>query len=216
MTHPPRRSGLRRVPVQARSQARVEQILEAARALLIEGGPGALKPTDVARRAGVPVGSVYQYFEDRQGLLTVLVHRYFDRVHELLSRALEAASSLGEVVEALDDAASDWVALHRGDPSFAPLLHAIMGDPELQSANLADSHRNAALIAEGVLRHAPHLPREEVHRTALVVNHLFVPALQLALAADDEAEQQALIATWSRIAQDALLARLGPGSQGAP
>ncbi|MFI5320402.1 MAG: TetR/AcrR family transcriptional regulator [Myxococcota bacterium] len=62
----------RRVPKQERSRRLVEAIVEAARILLAESGAEALTTVNVAQRAGVSVGSLYQYFAGRDALLFAL------------------------------------------------------------------------------------------------------------------------------------------------
>jgi AcrR family transcriptional regulator len=59
----------RRLPKQERSRRLVDAILEAARIVLAESGPEALTTVNVAQRAGVSVGSLYQYFAGRDALL---------------------------------------------------------------------------------------------------------------------------------------------------
>jgi len=195
--------GLRKVPSQARSQARVELILEAARALLVEEGPEGLRPTEVARRAGVPIGSLYQYFGDRHDLLAVLVERYFARVRQMLAETLAGATSLADVLERLRAASLEWYRLHRTEPSFPPLVHAILGDPVLQEANLEDSRASTAVLVEAV-RPWVAVDAERLERTLLVVNHLFVPALQLALAQRTAEAQEAMFETWFGVAEQAI------------
>jgi AcrR family transcriptional regulator len=65
----------RRVPTQARSRARVEGILDAAAALVLEHGVEALSTREIARVAGVPVASLYQYFADKEAVLLALTER---------------------------------------------------------------------------------------------------------------------------------------------
>jgi AcrR family transcriptional regulator len=59
----------RRMPKQERSRRLVEAVIEAARRVLADGGPDALTTVNVATRAGVSVGSLYQYFAGRDALL---------------------------------------------------------------------------------------------------------------------------------------------------
>lgn len=57
------------MPKQERSRRLVEAIIEAARRVLADGGAAALTTVNVAQRAGVSVGSLYQYFAGRDALL---------------------------------------------------------------------------------------------------------------------------------------------------
>jgi AcrR family transcriptional regulator len=59
----------RRLPKQERSRRLVDAVLEAARLVLTESGSEALTTVNVAQRAGVSVGSLYQYFAGRDALL---------------------------------------------------------------------------------------------------------------------------------------------------
>jgi AcrR family transcriptional regulator len=59
----------RRIPTQERSRRLVHAVREAGALILTEEGPDALTTTRIAERAGVSVGSLYQYFENREAVL---------------------------------------------------------------------------------------------------------------------------------------------------
>jgi AcrR family transcriptional regulator len=63
----------RKTPVQARSTATVEAIFEATIQVLLEVGADLLTTTRVAERAGVSVGTLYQYFPNKDSLLFAVV-----------------------------------------------------------------------------------------------------------------------------------------------
>ena len=69
----------RKIPAQARSAATVEAILQAATQVLISSGFEKMSTTRIAERAGVSVGSFYQYFPNKRALLAALVHRHHRR-----------------------------------------------------------------------------------------------------------------------------------------
>ena len=77
----------RKLPVQARSAATVEVIFEATIQVLLAVGPGRLTTTRVAERAGVSVGTMYQYFPHKQALLYAVLQQHL----EMVSDAVEAA-----------------------------------------------------------------------------------------------------------------------------
>jgi AcrR family transcriptional regulator len=62
----------RRTPSQSRAQFTVDAIVEAAQLLLAEQGPQALNTRRIAERAGVSIGSLYQYFPNRESIITRL------------------------------------------------------------------------------------------------------------------------------------------------
>ncbi len=77
----------RKRPLQDRSALTVDTIVEAAIRVLERDGWPALATTRVARRAGVSVGSLYQYFPNRESIVVELVRR---RTRRLLEAVLAA------------------------------------------------------------------------------------------------------------------------------
>ena len=81
----------RRTPVQERSAARVQRMLDAAATLLDEVGYDATTTSLIASRAGVSVGSLYQFFPDRRAVLHALAERSFVRFSAAVTDAVVAA-----------------------------------------------------------------------------------------------------------------------------
>jgi AcrR family transcriptional regulator len=102
-----RRASMRRQPQQNRSQERVNQILLAAEALFIEVGYEQTTTRAIAARAKVAVGSLYQFFPDKEAILRALATRYFQAEYQLFA-ALHTADaetlSLSEYVDRVVDA----------------------------------------------------------------------------------------------------------------
>ncbi len=69
----------RKTAVQARSQATVDVILAAATRILSEDDPETLNTNRIAERAGVSIGSLYQYFPGKDAILSALTHRLIDQ-----------------------------------------------------------------------------------------------------------------------------------------
>ena len=70
----------RKTPVQARSAASVDAILEATIQVLLTVGKQRLTTTKVADRAGVSVGTLYQYFPNKTALLRSVLERHLSQV----------------------------------------------------------------------------------------------------------------------------------------
>ena len=87
----------RKSPVQARSSASVEAICEATIQVLLSVGKERLTTTKVAARAGVSVGTLYQYFPNKSSLLQAVLRKHMEEV----TRAVEAvcASQRGAELE---------------------------------------------------------------------------------------------------------------------
>lgn len=93
----------RKSPRQARATATLDAICEATIQLLVADGPHRLTTTRVAERAGVSVGTMYQYFPHKQALLYALNERYLDVLSEKIEATCLAhhGSPLDLMVDAL-------------------------------------------------------------------------------------------------------------------
>lgn len=65
----------RRTPKQERAQATVDAVVEASARILVEEGFARLSTNRLAERAGVSVGTLYQYFPNKESVVEALVHR---------------------------------------------------------------------------------------------------------------------------------------------
>lgn len=108
----------RRQPKQDRSRATVEAVLDAVTRVLARSGMAAVTTNRIAEMAGVSIGSVYQYFPDKQAIFDALHERHVERIGRRIERTLadHTKSSLEEFViallEALVDAHAEEPELH--------------------------------------------------------------------------------------------------------
>jgi len=117
----------RKTPVQARSTVTVEAISEATIQVLLSHGPERLTTTRGADRAGVSVGTLYQYFPNKQSLLYAVFEDHLAKVASAVEAACDRAchqplaDMLRQVVEAFVD-----VKIERMDISVA--LYKVSAD----------------------------------------------------------------------------------------
>ena len=117
-------SNLRNEPVQARSAARLEALLDAAASIVDEIGFERLTTAMVAERAGASIGTVYRYFPDRIALLQALGARNFDRVLDRVG------------TEIVNPAHENWVAALSA--SFELLVIAFRDEPGFRGLRVGD------------------------------------------------------------------------------
>jgi AcrR family transcriptional regulator len=104
---------------QKRSQAMVEALLDATARVLTKEGYDRASTNRIAATAGVSVGSLYQYFPNKEALVAALVARHNREMLQLLRDALKEVASLDlatamrKVVRAAVDAHLVDAALHR-------------------------------------------------------------------------------------------------------
>ena len=110
----------RKAPSQSRAQATVEAILEATARILSRSGFEALGTNQVAQAAGVSIGSLYQYFPNKEALVSALVERHAQHMADVVTEhVLTTGGSLAEDIRGFVEA---MLAAHCIDPS----LHGVL------------------------------------------------------------------------------------------
>ena len=87
----------RRFPTQARAASTVEAILDATFQLLEEAGFEVLTTNHIAARAGVSIGTLYQYFADKNDILAAMAQRRAEGVRNSIAHMLIEQPNLGSV-----------------------------------------------------------------------------------------------------------------------
>jgi AcrR family transcriptional regulator len=117
----------RKTPVQARSTVTVEAIAEATVQVLLSHGTERLTTTKVAERAGVSVGTLYQYFPNKQSLLFAVLEDHLNMVSTAVESACDHAchKPLAAMVQAVVEAFVDAKMLR---PDISTALYRIAAD----------------------------------------------------------------------------------------
>jgi AcrR family transcriptional regulator len=112
----------RKHPTQARAKATVDAIVTAAAQILISHGYEGTTTARVAQRAGVSVGSLYQYFPNKEALVAALIERHANELVGTIRDVLQRHSraTLASCVRAAIDAT---ITAHRIDPRLHKILH---------------------------------------------------------------------------------------------
>ncbi len=142
----------RRRPSQARSKATVEAILVATAQVLERSGPEAATTKAIAARAGVSVGSLYQYFGGRDELIDALARRHVESMRRVLTDALAELISL-PLEAAIPRLMTAVIAAHRLNPRLDHVLHQMI--PMSNAAILDDFQDFTATVTATALRTHP-------------------------------------------------------------
>ena len=115
------KSQARRRPTQRRARQTVEAVLDAVVRILKREGAGAITTNRIAEVAGVSIGSVYQYFPDKEAIFAALHERHVQEIDRMVHTVLveHAASSLEEFVREMVEG---LVKAHEADPELYEML----------------------------------------------------------------------------------------------
>jgi AcrR family transcriptional regulator len=161
---------LRNVPTQARSRERLRRVLDAADRVLAEQGAEAFTTTRVAAAAGIPVGSVYRYFPDKQGIVEALALRYWDTFADLVAAVAESdeRDPLADPARSVLDALA---AGFRAHPGFLSLWYGGLRTERIRDVTRPTRDAIAASV-QRIL--AVHWPAAGAHRHAVVARMVVV------------------------------------------
>ncbi len=183
-----------RQPRQERSRHRVESILEVALALVVEQGAEALAMREVARRAGVQISSIYQYFPSKAHIIRELATRNLARVRLLLQEELrrllaefDGAPPVAAAVNRLVDA---YFAHYRDQPAALAVWAGAQSDHGLRELDLEDTRSTAEFLVVPLQRILGRDERDVVYPLALLVAEVTGAAARLALALESPLREQ--------------------------
>jgi len=115
----------RKLPTQARAQATVDAILRATAHILRTGGWDACNTNAVAKRAGVSIGSLYQYFPSKESLVAALAEQHANEGMAVLMESVSAVAARTRPLS-IEDTVRHYiramVALHANDPKLHRVL----------------------------------------------------------------------------------------------
>lgn len=88
-------TALRHTPSQIRGQRKVDHIVRSAESLFAEVGFDQATTNAIAARAGISIGSLYQFFASKEAILSAMADRYLAQMRRALDDALPAAQAMG-------------------------------------------------------------------------------------------------------------------------
>ena len=137
----------RRKPSQERSRDRVERILDATAELLVDTPIDKITTAAIAETAGVPIGSVYQYFPNKLAVLAELARRVMEQVDVKTASLITEDFGVLPWDQAIDRAIDATMEGYAGQPGYLQLLLSIRPTPEFRAITDESNERVAAMLA---------------------------------------------------------------------
>jgi len=139
----------RRKPRQERSSKVVDRILDAALTLTRERGIRTPTTLAIARRAGLSVGSVYQYYPNKEAILLDLARRWLAAFPEVIAKRIAAPrpASRDEFRQDVRELFIDTSRLYLENAGLMPVIEAISGNADLRPIQVEYDDQIIALYA---------------------------------------------------------------------
>ena len=158
----------RRKPTQARARATMDMIFEATARIIERNGIAALNTNRIAERAGISIGSLYEYFPNKDAILIAMARQRLAEDERLVRQAL-AGPDADQNVSLARRAIHALVALHEHRPKVRRAIMAV----HLAHGFGSEHARPVQEIAELIVQRNTRLLGD---KTAAVLDHasLFV------------------------------------------
>ena len=184
----------RRTPSQARSEARIDRILDAASAIIARDGYEAATLTAVAAYAKTSIGSLYQYFPDKPAIAVELARRHGVEIAdrwEACMADVTAETLSTDFIARMVTMATDF--MHER-PAYLPLATDMPG----YRHDEADRHRLRVCIEAAVLMRWP--VYGDTRATLIAETTVgIIRALGVSLRRGPEARRSSLIAEYKGV-----------------
>jgi AcrR family transcriptional regulator len=166
---------------------RVQRMLDCCAELLDEVGYDNLSTTRIAERAGVAIGSVYQFFPDKKAITQALGLRFLDQFGARITERL-AGASFGHWTTAVDAIVDEYIDMHRNVPGFRSLHFGDIVDTRLLNGG-TDNNRVISIRLRTIVVSASGIPdSDELDRAVNVAVEAADAVLKLAFRDDPEGD----------------------------
>ena len=176
-------SSRRRTPSQERSVELVRRLLEATAQVLDEVGVEATSTNKIAARAGVAIGSIYQYFPNKEALIDALLDDRLHRLETLTASRMQAlrADSYPRAAEAMLRAA---IAFYEAEPEVTAMLASRTAMPRPNPRDRRLYQRGHDIARAYLLAHAGDLGVDDIELAATISTRVvgnFAPWIALSV-----------------------------------
>ena len=189
MTSP---ADVRRKPAQKRGELRVQQILDATEALILEVGPEAVTTNHIARKAGVNVGTLYHFFSNKAEIFLAVLARSSAQVEAAIEQAVQPTSDEPEsadewITRLLQVQTDSWLQHIASVRLYDMLRSQLVTNAQVE---LSDE-RTVMLYCEGFARYCPHIPAVRRRPMARALLTIFYALIEDAIFASSSRDRQA-------------------------
>ncbi len=159
----------RRMPQQDRGQRRIDRILEAAMAVIADVGVEGASTNAIAARASTSVGSLYQFFPNKDAIVQALAARYVAEFEALKDRVMAPEVADRPLPEMMRGIVAPIAAFCLANPAYRHVFAATTAPGARHSPEEAAMHDAVVRKVESLIaRRTPWVPESQRHVTAIV------------------------------------------------
>jgi AcrR family transcriptional regulator len=162
----------------------MERILAVASELIETNGSDQMKMSDVADRAGISIGSLYQYFPDKSSIIRKLAERYSAQSRACIENAFQTVTTINELEVAYVDLIDLYYNIFLAEPVMRDIWSGMQTDKHLMQLELTESRICGTMLADAMCRAHNISHSENISATAFLIWQLGESAVRLAISVD--------------------------------
>jgi len=175
-------SAPRRNPTQRRSRERLERIHAVASQLIAERGSDQMKMSEVAERAEISIGSLYQYFPDKSAIIRSLAETYHTENRACIEKALSGVKTRDQLRDAYCGLIDEYYEMFLAEPVMRDIWAGTQADKHLAARELEESRVCGAMLEAAMRRVHPQADAKRIATIAFMVWQLGEAAMRLAIS----------------------------------
>lgn len=174
--------GRARDPRQLRSLHRVERVVLAARSVIATKGYAGLTMSELAKVAGISLGSIYQYYPNRSAVLRRLAATQTAAFSQRICTPLNPEpQSIAELEATLRSLLEEFYLLHLGDPVLRDIWMGVEADRAFRDQARQDTDEKTAILVAAVSPLYPGLPKSALDVDLRLMLRFATAATRIAL-----------------------------------
>lgn len=169
-------------PQQTRSRARVDKILHVAQQLISRKGLDGFTMQEIAEQAEVSIGSLYQFFPDRNALVAKMFSDLLEEIDAHIQKKLTGVETIADLKIATASLVEGLYGIAKQKPAYVQIWHSLQALPAIRHMDEENSQKNGKLLAAIIRRFAPSAVSDQRIQTAcLLISSLLTAVMQLSL-----------------------------------
>ncbi|TGK03025.1 TetR/AcrR family transcriptional regulator [Leptospira langatensis] len=157
----PEKMNLRKSPSQKRAIERVQYILDIVTGLLDEVGTEAITTNLIAQKAGIPIGSLYQYFPNKHAIISAAGERHLARVNDMVMDFIDSKPDMSNWESLVDQLIDAFARFYKTEPGFIPIWSNKNLDPQLVSIDRENNRAIANFVSDLFFGVIPWMKKKE-------------------------------------------------------
>jgi len=156
-------------------------ILSVAAEVISEVGVEGAKTSEIARRAGISLASLYRYFPNKSAIVKAIAEQHIEK----LDKQIKSFVQDFDLEHGFDQLIDTYAHFYREEPGYKEIWSGVEAMPELQELDLGQLYDNAQDISEKAKEVFPRMDQDRLWLICVMLPRICSSTLRLAMNMDE-------------------------------